>query len=85
VLLIYSPASGNKVTGIHAAEWSLGHYQRLSRGLEIYFMLKHSDHGKRSMFTPENLLREARRQKAITKRQIPRICVFGWHIVRGQG
>lgn len=39
-------------------------------------MLKHSDHGKRSLFTPENLLREARRQKTIAKRQIPRICVL---------
>jgi uridine phosphorylase len=29
-----------------------------------------------SLFTPENLLREARRQKAIPKRQVPRVCLL---------
>jgi len=29
-----------------------------------------------SIFTPENLLREARRQKSIPKRQVPRVCLL---------
>jgi uridine phosphorylase len=39
-------------------------------------MLRHSDHKEASLFTPENLLREARRQKAIAKGRIPPICVL---------
>jgi uridine phosphorylase len=39
-------------------------------------MLRHGDHKEASLFTPENLLREARRQKAIVKRRIPRTCVL---------
>lgn len=33
-------------------------------------------HEDPSLFTPENLLREARRQKSIPKRQIPRVCLL---------
>jgi len=39
-------------------------------------MLRHSDHKEASLFRPENLLREARRQKAIAKRRIPPTCVL---------
>jgi uridine phosphorylase len=39
-------------------------------------MLSHGDHDEASIFTPENLLREARRQKAIVKGKIPPTCVL---------
>jgi uridine phosphorylase len=39
-------------------------------------MLKHSDYEEPSLFTPENLLREARRQKSIAKHQIPFTCLL---------
>jgi uridine phosphorylase len=39
-------------------------------------MLNHRDLEEPSLFTPENLLREARRQKSKPKRQIPRICLL---------
>jgi uridine phosphorylase len=39
-------------------------------------MLRHGDHKEVSLFTPENLLREARRQKALVKRRIPPTCVL---------
>jgi uridine phosphorylase len=45
-------------------------------GPGIHSVLKHSDQSERSIFTPENLLREARRQKAIAKRRIPGICIL---------
>jgi uridine phosphorylase len=34
------------------------------------------DFGEPSLFSPENLLREARRQKSIPKRRIPRVCLL---------
>ena len=39
-------------------------------------MLGHHDLEEPSLFTPENLLREARRQKSTAKGLIPRICVL---------
>jgi uridine phosphorylase len=39
-------------------------------------VLRHGDHEEASIFTPENLLREARRQKAIVKQKIPPTCVL---------
>jgi uridine phosphorylase len=39
-------------------------------------MLRHHDYKEVSLFTPENLLREARRQKAIVKQRIPPTCVL---------
>ena len=39
-------------------------------------MLRHHDHEEPSLFTPENLLREARRQRTIPRRRLPRACVL---------
>jgi len=39
-------------------------------------VLKHRDLKAPSLFTPENLLREARRQKSIPRRLIPRVCLL---------
>jgi uridine phosphorylase len=39
-------------------------------------ILRDKDHGAPSEFAPENLLREARRQKRLTKAAIPAICVL---------
>lgn len=39
-------------------------------------ILRHKRYDTPSLFAPENLLREARRQKAIPKGAIPRICVL---------
>ncbi len=39
-------------------------------------MLTHRDRGQPSVFTPQNLLREARRQKGIAKRSVPRVCLL---------
>ncbi len=39
-------------------------------------MLDHRDHDEPSLFTPENLLREARRQKGMAAREIPRVCLL---------
>jgi len=39
-------------------------------------MLSHRDLKELSLFTPENLLREARRQKEMRKRRIPRVCLL---------
>jgi uridine phosphorylase len=39
-------------------------------------VLRHSDYGESSLFAPENLLREARRQKSIPKGRIPRVCLL---------
>jgi uridine phosphorylase len=36
----------------------------------------HKNHKEKSLFTPENLLREARRQKSIIKRPIPSVCIL---------
>jgi len=39
-------------------------------------LLDHKDYGQPSVFIPENLLREARRQKAIPKGEVPTICIL---------
>jgi|GEM_PF-1593496 len=39
-------------------------------------ILEHKAHGAPSIFTAENLLREARRQKAVSEGRIPAICVL---------
>ena len=39
-------------------------------------ILRHKDYDQPSVFAPENLLREARRQKALPVRTVPRICVL---------
>lgn len=39
-------------------------------------ILRHKRFGEPSVFAPENLLREARRQKAIPEGAIPRVCVL---------
>jgi uridine phosphorylase len=39
-------------------------------------LLSHKAHQRPSIFTPENLLREARRQKSIPHGQVPRLCVL---------
>jgi len=39
-------------------------------------MLDHRDLGEPSLFTPGNLLREARRQKSMVKRRIPPVCML---------
>ncbi|MGA2763482.1 MAG: nucleoside phosphorylase [Spirochaetia bacterium] len=39
-------------------------------------MLDHRDLDEVSLFTPENLLREARRQKSMSKGRIPRVCLL---------
>jgi uridine phosphorylase len=39
-------------------------------------ILAHKDHKARSTFTPENLLREARRQKRLTESPVPLVCVL---------
>src|SRR5262245_46106092 len=39
-------------------------------------ILEHKHYDSPSVFTPESLLREARRQKALPLRQVPTICVL---------
>ena len=39
-------------------------------------ILRHKRYDEPSVFAPENLLREARRQKAISAGAVPRICVL---------
>src|SRR5262245_288616 len=39
-------------------------------------ILAHKDHAAAAAFTPENLLREARRQKGLTQSPVPRVCVL---------
>lgn len=39
-------------------------------------IMSNKGHGKPSVFTPENLLREARRQKALKPRSVPEICIL---------
>lgn len=39
-------------------------------------LLKSKFYKRAAVFTPENLLREARRQKRIAKRKVPEICVL---------
>ena len=39
-------------------------------------LLKNKFHKRASVFTPENLLREARRQKRLAKGKVPEICVL---------
>ena len=46
------------------------------RGFERAPIVDHDDHTAPSVFTPENLLREARRQKGIPHGSVPSICVL---------
>ena len=39
-------------------------------------ILRHKDLEQLSVFTPQNLLREAKRQKAIADKKVPRICIL---------
>jgi hypothetical protein len=39
-------------------------------------LLRNKFHKRAAVFTPENLLREARRQKGIAKGKVPEICVL---------
>ena len=39
-------------------------------------ILRNKDYKRPSIFTPENLLREAKRQKNIVDHKIPRICLL---------
>jgi len=39
-------------------------------------ILQHKDYHQRSVFAPENLLREARRQKGLPEQTVPSICVL---------
>src|ERR1051325_4009095 len=39
-------------------------------------ILEHKDHGEPSVFTPDGLLREARRQKGLPSASVPRVCVL---------
>ncbi len=45
-------------------------------GLPAVPVFEHKDYGEPAVFTPANLLREARRQKALPEGTIPRICVL---------
>jgi uridine phosphorylase len=42
----------------------------------FHLVLPHDDVDERSLFTPENLLREARRQKSLPERRIARACLL---------
>jgi uridine phosphorylase len=46
------------------------------RGFDRAPIVDHDDHTAPSVFTPENLLREARRQKGIASGLVPNICVL---------
>ena len=39
-------------------------------------LIARSDHGTPSVFRPENLLREARRQKGLPRGDVPPVCVL---------
>ncbi len=39
-------------------------------------LLLRDDHGEPSVFLPENLLREARRQRALPAGTVPRVCLL---------
>ena len=45
-------------------------------GLSAVPVFGHKDYGEPAIFTPANLLREARRQKALPEGTVPRICVL---------
>ena len=53
--------------------WRIKSFMPNSDSLPI---LAHKDYLSLSVFTPENLLREARRQKSIAEGSIPRICIL---------
>ena len=50
--------------------------QTTQRGFDRAPIVDHDDHDAPSVFTPENLLREARRQKGIAPGSVPNICVL---------
>ena len=39
-------------------------------------IITHKDHSSPSVFTPENMLREARRQKSIPEGTVPKVCIL---------
>ncbi len=39
-------------------------------------LLRHKHYGRTAVFTPENLLREARRQKRVVRGRVPKVCVL---------
>ena len=45
-------------------------------GLKYPPILRNKEYNHPSIFTPENLLREARRQKSIANKKVPRICLL---------
>lgn len=47
-----------------------------SDGFEIAPILAHKQHDAPSVFTPEHLLREARRQKGLAQGSVPAVCVL---------
>ena len=67
-----APDKGVKQSTFLDAVDSIQYPVRESRG----DMVKHRDLKEPSLFTPENLLREARRQKELPKRRIPRVCLL---------
>lgn len=53
-------------------------------------LIQHKFHGHPSVFTPENLLREARRQKGLVPGDVPDVCVLDpdgdlWRALRNSG
>ena len=51
-------------------------FQERQLGLGSAPLLEHKDYERPSVFTPENLLREARRQKGLDEGTVPAICVL---------
>jgi uridine phosphorylase len=51
-------------------------FQKRIHDLVLTPLLEHKDYGSKSVFTPENLLREARRQKGLDEGHVPTICIL---------
>lgn len=58
------------------AELSKGPPKRLMNEGQTPPILFHKHYDQESVFTPENLLREARRQKSLTAENVPTVCVL---------
>jgi uridine phosphorylase len=50
--------------------------EEAERSLGLSPLIERADHGAPSLFRPENMLREARRQKGIGVGSVPRICIL---------
>src|SRR5882724_1672242 len=50
--------------------------EEAERTLGVSPLIERADHGAPSLFRPENMLREARRQKGIGAGSVPRICIL---------